>query len=106
MEDELPRRRAVALIGLGAAACALVAGVGLAATREDVSPRGAAATAPVAGVPDGRAVETVLANRATAVREHDRARFLATVASAPAAYQEAQAKVFDNLTRLPLESWR
>ncbi|KAB2343113.1 hypothetical protein F8566_35735 [Actinomadura rudentiformis] len=107
----LPRRRAVALIGLGAAACALVAGVGLASTRGDASPADAspseaAATAPVAGVPDARAVEAVLANRATAVREHDRARFLATVASAPAAFQEAQAKVFDNLTKLPLESWR
>ncbi|MFI0444937.1 hypothetical protein [Actinomadura sp. 6N118] len=102
----LPRRRAVALIGLGAAACALVAGVGLATTGEDATPRQATATAPVAGVPDARAVETVLANRAAAVREHDRARFLATVASAPAAYQEAQAKVFDNLARLPLESWR
>ncbi|GAA2577868.1 hypothetical protein SMC26_28320 [Actinomadura fulvescens] len=100
----VPRRRAVALIVLAATACALAAaGV---TVRGDASPRDAAATAPVAGVPDTRAVETVLANRAAAVREHDRARFLATVASAPAAYQEAQARVFDNLTRLPLESWR
>ncbi|MFG1999868.1 hypothetical protein ACGFNU_12045 [Spirillospora sp. NPDC048911] len=102
----LSRRRGFALVGVGVAACALVAVAGFATTGNDGAPRKAAVAAPVPGVPDVGAVETVLANRATAVREHDRARFLATIVSAPVAYQAAQAKVFDNLSKLPLESWQ
>jgi len=100
----VPRRRAVALIGLATGAC-LLAGVGLAATRDHGSAPGAKAATPV-HAPDRSAVETVLANRARAVREHDRFGFLATVASAPAAFQTAQAKEFDNLAKLPLKDWQ
>jgi hypothetical protein len=102
----VPRRRAVALIGLATGAC-LLAGVGLAATRGGGTTPDAHATAPASpGPPVRSAVEAVLANRARAVREHDRIGFLATVASAPAAFQTAQAKEFDNLAKLPLKSWQ
>ncbi|MBO2452579.1 hypothetical protein J4573_36190 [Actinomadura barringtoniae] len=116
MEQEQPdrpgaakRRRAVALIGLATGAC-LLAGVGVAATRDHRSAPAAQATAPVRAsgraAPARSAVEAVLANRARAVREHDRIGFLATVASAPAAFQTAQAKEFDNLAKLPLKDWQ
>ncbi|MFD0532501.1 hypothetical protein ACFQY7_00415 [Actinomadura luteofluorescens] len=48
----------------------------------------------------------MLANRARAVRDGDRMAFLATVGSAPAAFQDAQSRVYGNLRKLPLEGWR
>ncbi|MGI5168651.1 hypothetical protein ACQEU3_30320 [Spirillospora sp. CA-253888] len=101
------RRRAVALAAAGAAAC-LAAGLGLAAASPDSSPpptAGAPAPAPASAL-DRRAAETVLANRARAVRDRDRTAFLATVATAPAAFQQEQAGLFDNLRKLPLDGWR
>ncbi|WP_165959218.1 hypothetical protein, partial [Actinomadura sp. KC345] len=52
-----------------------------------------------------RDAATVLANRARAVRSGDRTAFLATVGSAPAAFQDAQSRVFGNLRELPLDGW-
>ncbi|MGK5559071.1 hypothetical protein ACSNOI_46500, partial [Actinomadura kijaniata] len=60
---------------------------------------------PAAGF-DRRAAGAVLANRARAVRDRDRTAFLATVATAPAAFQREQETLFDNLLRLPLRDWR
>ncbi|MFI6516594.1 hypothetical protein ACIBF1_13630 [Spirillospora sp. NPDC050679] len=101
------RRRAVALAAAGAAAC-LAAGLGLATASPDSPPpasAGAPAPAPASAL-DRRAAEAVLANRARAVRDRDRTAFLATVATAPAAFQQEQARLFDNLRRLPLEGWQ
>ncbi|MEW2359700.1 hypothetical protein, partial [Spirillospora sp. NPDC029432] len=70
------------------------------------APGPAATAAAHVGPPDRRAVETVLANRERAVRDRDRTAFLATVAAAPAGYRRAQAVMFDNLLKLPLEGWR
>ncbi|MFC6886383.1 MULTISPECIES: hypothetical protein [Actinomadura] len=102
----LTRRRALLLGSAGAAAC-VAAGAGLAAARSDRSGRSGsrpASASPAVPFEPGPA-RVVLANRSRAVREGDRAAFLATVGSAPAAFQAAQARVFDNLRALPLESW-
>ncbi|TMQ93083.1 hypothetical protein ETD83_26090 [Actinomadura soli] len=48
----------------------------------------------------------VLGNRAQAVRTGDRTAFLATVGSAPAAFQDAQSRLYGNLRKLPLTGWR
>ncbi len=75
--------------------------------RDGGSPAPAAtATGAPVPPPDVRAVETILRNRARAVRERDRAAFLATVIGASEAFRESQRLLFDNLMRLPLESWR
>jgi hypothetical protein len=97
-------RTAVAAIFVASAGC-LLTGIGLNAACS-AEPRNVPASSAPAAVPDARAVESILANRARAAGERDRTAFLATVALAPAAYQEAQARLFDNLLRLPLESWR
>ncbi|MFC4906829.1 hypothetical protein [Actinomadura gamaensis] len=110
------RRRALALLAGGGAAACLAAGAGIyALTRgsDGSSPTGGSSApdgpdgpspSPV-GTPDPQAVAAVLANRARAVRERNRIAFLATVADAPAAFQQAQARLFDNLLKLPLDGW-
>ncbi|MEV5571180.1 hypothetical protein AB0L06_14115 [Spirillospora sp. NPDC052269] len=104
--EDPSRRRALGLLAGGGAAACLAAGAGIfALTRR---PGGASAPAgrpSPAGTPDPRAVTAVLANRARAVRERNRIAFLATVADAPAAFQQAQARLFDNLIKLPLDGW-
>lgn len=105
----LTRRRAL-LLGSAGAAAFVAAGAGLAAARSGRSDRsGRSAAHPDSASPavpfEPGSARLVLANRARAVREGDRAAFLATVGSAPAAFQAAQARVFDNLRALPLESW-
>jgi hypothetical protein len=86
-----------------AAAVNLVSGIGYVAAAPD---RGPSAEATTVIRPDPRAVDAVLAGRARAVRAHDRQGFLATVASAPATFQADQARLFANLTALPLSGWR
>src|SRR5690606_8938705 len=63
-------------------------------------------SANAAGAFDPRDAGPLLANRARAVRDGDRAAFLATAASAPAAFRHAQARIYGNLRRLPLDRWR
>ncbi|WP_157431416.1 hypothetical protein [Actinomadura hibisca] len=101
------RRRVLVLAAAATAAC-LAAGLGLAAASTDApaAPPDAARSPAPASALDRRAAETVLANRARAVRDRDRTAFLATVATAPAAFQQAQAQLFDNLRKLPLDDWR
>ncbi|WP_084000726.1 hypothetical protein [Actinomadura kijaniata] len=100
------RRRVIVSVAAGAVGCLAA---GLAATLAPASPGTERAPAPrpvsAAGF-DRRAAGTVLANRARAVRERDRTAFLATVATAPAAFQREQETLFDNLLRLPLQDWR
>ncbi|URN00293.1 basic secretory family protein [Actinomadura madurae] len=108
------RRRALAL-GASGAAVMLAGGAGLLAppsgggtTRTDPSGAGtpAAGTFGAAGALDPAAAAAVLANRARAVRDGDRMAFLATVGDAPAEFQDAQSRMYDNLRALPLEGWR
>ncbi|MFF5257393.1 hypothetical protein ACFY4C_00500 [Actinomadura viridis] len=109
-EPGVPRRKVLMAVAAGAAACAL-AGAGLTTAAgsgepgPSPSPTRAAAMADV-GIPEPNAVSTVLANRARAVRDRDRTAFLSTVAFAPAAYRQAQAAMFDNLLKMPLEGWQ
>ena len=52
------------------------------------------------------AVQALLDRRAEAVRDKDRKAFLGTIdPSAPAAFEEAQARHFDGLTSVPLDSF-
>ncbi|MEU8796680.1 hypothetical protein [Spirillospora sp. NPDC048819] len=104
------RRRALAL-GAGGAAVLLGAGAGLLGTRsgDDGTPD-ARATPPAdaaqaAGSFSPADAVTVLANRARAVRNGDRTAFLATVATAPAAFQDVQSRLYGNLRKLPLDGW-
>lgn len=100
------RRRALTMLAGGGAALA-AAGAGIwAATRHPGGdpPSTGASPSPV-GTPDPRSVAAVLANRARAVRDRNRIAFLATVADAPAAFQQTQARLFDNLAKLPLDGW-
>jgi hypothetical protein len=89
-----------------AAAVNLVSGLGYVATGHGREPSAHAAVADPAPRPDRRAVDSVLAGRARAVREHDRVAFLATVASAPPAFRAEQDRLFDDLAALPLDGWR
>ncbi|WP_329520069.1 hypothetical protein [Spirillospora sp. NBC_01491] len=104
----LSRRGALALGTAGLATC-LTAGAGLVAARSGGPRPPAAGTGPGSGAPAGPfapgPARDILANRARAVRDGDRTAFLATVGSAPAAVQDAQARLYDNLRRLPLDSW-
>lgn len=52
-----------------------------------------------------QAVGALLARRAAAVRGHDRAAFLATVDPADAALRARQAKVFDNMAKVPFATF-
>ncbi|GAA4141329.1 hypothetical protein [Actinomadura keratinilytica] len=97
-------RRAAVIAAAAALAGCLLAELGLTAAGPDAPARTTVSATPTA-VPDGRAVAAVLANRTRAVRERDRTAFMATVATAPAAYRDAQGRLFDNLLRLPLASW-
>ncbi|MEV0664373.1 hypothetical protein ACIBI3_14070 [Actinomadura luteofluorescens] len=109
-QDAPVTRRRVLALGAGGVAVLLAGGAGLAGSRSG----GGAAGAGASGAPASRAAGTfspdtaaaVLANRARAVRDGDRMAFLATVGSAPAAFQDAQSRVYGNLRRLPLEGWR
>ncbi|RMI33143.1 hypothetical protein EBO15_41635 [Actinomadura harenae] len=103
--EEPSRRRALGMLAGGGAAACLAAGAGVLALtrRPDAGPR--TITASPVGTPDPRAVAAVLANRARAVRERNRIAFMATVADAPAAFQQAQARLFDNLAKIPLDGW-
>ncbi|MEU6035179.1 hypothetical protein ABZ801_07195 [Actinomadura sp. NPDC047616] len=97
------RRAAVIATAVALAGC-LLTGLGLTAAGSD-SPARTTASATPTTAPDARAVAAVLANRTRAVRERDRTAFMATVATAPAPYRDAQGRLFDNLLRLPLASW-
>ncbi|MFI0368085.1 hypothetical protein ACH35V_09400 [Actinomadura sp. 1N219] len=101
----LTRRGALAL-GAGGAGALLAGVTGLLAARsgDDAAPRPRETRA--AGRFDAGDAETVLGNRARAVRSGDRTAFLATVGSAPAAFQDAQSRLYANLRRLPLAGWR
>ncbi|MEO3823447.1 hypothetical protein [Actinomadura sp. B10D3] len=102
------RRRALAL-GASGAAVMLAGGAGLLVpptgeTRR-ADPSGAGASGAAAAI-DPDAAAAVLANRARAVRDGDRMAFLATVGDAPAEFQAAQSRMYDNLRALPLAGWR
>ncbi|WP_030145062.1 hypothetical protein [Spirillospora albida] len=103
-------RRGALLLAAGGAAVLAAAGAGLTAARSDGSGQGSAEDAGAAAEPaarfDPRAAASVLAARAAAVRDGDRTAFLATVGTAPAAFQEAQSRLYDNLRALPLDGWR
>ncbi|WP_396447223.1 hypothetical protein [Actinomadura sp.] len=106
----LSRRRVLAL-GAGGAAALLAGGAGLLGARpgggappRDRASRGDPSGAAGAFAPEAAA--PLFANRARAVRDGDRAAFLATVGSAPRAFQDVQSRMFDNLRRLPLEGWQ
>ena len=98
------RRRALAL-GAGGAAVLLGGGAALLGARSggDATPHARASR--TAGRFGPRDAVTVLANRARAVQSGDRTAFLATVGTAPAAFQDAQSRVFGNLRELPLDGW-
>ncbi|WP_165966506.1 hypothetical protein [Actinomadura sp. 7K507] len=98
------RRRALAL-GAGGAAVLLGGGAALLGARSggDAAPHAPASQAAGSFAP--RDAVTVLANRARAVRSGDRTAFLATVSSAPPAFQDAQSRVYGNLRELPLDGW-
>ncbi|TYB44515.1 hypothetical protein [Actinomadura chibensis] len=99
------RRRALAL-GAGGAAALLAGGGGLLGARSGrhAAPRAHADGAARSFAPADAAA--VLAARAAAVRTGDRTAFMATVASAPAAFQDVQSRMYGNLRRLPLDGWR
>ena len=61
-----------------------------------------------AGPPTAAQIRALLTSHAAAVRDHDRAAFLAGVApgAASAAFRTAQAAEFDNLAKLSLSTWR
>ncbi|WP_232384223.1 basic secretory family protein [Actinomadura violacea] len=97
------RRRMLAL-GAGGAALLAAGGAGVLGARSGGS-RAAARTARPTAPFDPQTARDVLANRSRAVAGGDRTAFLATVSSAPAAFQDAQARLYDNLRRLPLDGW-
>jgi hypothetical protein len=100
------RRRALAL-GAGGAAALLAGGAGLLGARSGGGTPEARGTAGngAAEFTAGDA-DAVLDSRARAVLSGDRTAFLATVGSAPAAFRDAQSRLYDNLRRLPLDGWR
>ncbi|TDD80615.1 hypothetical protein E1293_20365 [Actinomadura darangshiensis] len=102
-------RRRVLALGAGGAAVLLAGGAGLLGARSGGETSGASGTRTsraAAGTFDPEAAATVLANRARAVRDGDRLGFLATVGDAPAAFQDAQSRMYDNLRKLPLDGWQ
>ncbi|ACY98615.1 MULTISPECIES: peptidase MA family metallohydrolase [Thermomonospora] len=101
-------RRPVLVVSALVAVLLLAAGGLWAVLRDGGSPAPAAdaTAAPAPPRPDAQAVRQILDGRARAVRDGDRIAFLATVTAAPAPFRNAQATVFDNLTRLPLSGWR
>ncbi|MGI5415705.1 hypothetical protein [Actinomadura luteofluorescens] len=106
-QDAPVTRRRVLALGAGGAAVLLAGGAGLAGSRSGGgAPGSGAPTSPAAGTFSPDTAAAVLANRARAVRDGDRMAFLATVGSAPAAFQDAQSRVYGNLRKLPLEGWR
>jgi hypothetical protein len=106
LDAHVTRRRVLAL-GAGGAAALLAGGAGLAGSRSGGGAPGAgAATSRAAGTFSPDTAAAVLANRARAVRDGDRMAFLATVGDAPAAFRDAQSRMYGNLRKLPLEGWR
>lgn len=98
------RRRPVLVVSVLVAV--LLAGGVWTVSRPGRSPAPAAAASASVPPPDAQAVQALLRNRARAVRERDRIAFLATVSGAAETFREAQRLLFDNLMRLPLETWR
>ncbi|RFS85437.1 hypothetical protein D0T12_10395 [Actinomadura spongiicola] len=105
VDGPVTRRRALAL-GAGGAAALLAGGAVLVGTRpgDGGTPRAHERPDVDAFRPDDAA--TIFADRARAVVSGDRAAFLATVGSAPAAFRDAQSRLYGNLRRLPLGGWR
>ncbi|TDD66877.1 hypothetical protein [Actinomadura rubrisoli] len=101
----LSRRRALAL-GAGGTALLLAGTTGFLRARSDESGTPSTEATKVAGSFRPDMAGPVLANRARAVGKGDRTAFLATVGSAPPAFQAAQSRLYDNLRRLPLDGWR
>ncbi|MFS2292305.1 MAG: basic secretory family protein [Actinomadura sp.] len=102
------RRRALAL-GAGGAAALLGGAAGLfGACSGDGEGGGTSRTRAAEAVRafDPAEAAALFANRARAVRDGDEAAFLATAASAPAAFRDAQARMYRNLRRLPLKRWQ
>ncbi|MFI0407192.1 hypothetical protein [Actinomadura sp. 3N508] len=99
------RRRALAL-GVGGAGVLLGGVTGLLATRSGREETPPSHETRAMGRYEAGDAAAVLGNRARAVKSGDRTAFLATVGSAPAAFQAAQSRLYDNLRKLPLHGWR
>jgi hypothetical protein len=98
----------LALFTALAIAADLVVSVGYVAARGDGG-RSAARSRPVAGAlpaPSTEAVESLLRRRSRAVLGRDRAAFLATVDPSGQAFRAGQEVLFDNLTKVPLATWK
>ncbi|GAA4625535.1 hypothetical protein GCM10023196_030080 [Actinoallomurus vinaceus] len=63
-------------------------------------------SATAAPVPSTATVTAILQRRSRAVLAHDRAAFLATVDPSAQAFRAGQETLFDNLTKIPLATWR
>ncbi|MUN40339.1 hypothetical protein [Actinomadura litoris] len=105
-QDASLSRRGILGLGAGGAALLLAGTAGLVHARSGDGRAASAKATRAAGSFHPDAAGDILANRARAVSRGDRAAFLATVGSAPAAFQKAQAGLYDNLRRLPLDGWR
>ncbi|MGH3240098.1 MAG: hypothetical protein ACRDNL_06935, partial [Spirillospora sp.] len=103
-DGPVTRRRALA-VGAGGAVVLLAGGAGLLGSRsgDDETPR--TGTARKVGEFSPGDAAAVLGNRARAVRNGDRTAFLATVGAAPAAFQDAQSRLYDNLRKIPMDGW-
>ncbi|WP_131740961.1 hypothetical protein [Actinomadura roseirufa] len=101
----LPRRRLLGL-GAGGAALLLAGGAGFVRARAGAPGAFSAHATRAAGSFHPDLAGTILSNRARAVARGDRMAFLATVRSAPPAFQDAQSRLYDNLRRLPLDGWQ
>ncbi|WP_460351817.1 hypothetical protein [Actinoallomurus acanthiterrae] len=63
-------------------------------------------SATAAPTPSTATVTAILQRRSRAVLAHDRAAFLATVDPSAQAFRAGQETLFDNLTKIPLATWR
>ena len=95
------------IAGLAIVANLLTAVAYLAA--HDGESRAVASSRPAAGAPPApgaAAVRSLLQRRSRAVLSRDRAAFLATVDPSGQAFRAGQRVLFDNLAKVPLETWR
>ncbi|WP_433184616.1 hypothetical protein [Actinoallomurus sp. CA-150999] len=63
-------------------------------------------SATAAPTPSTATVTAILQRRSRAILAHDRAAFLATVDPSAQAFRAGQETLFDNLTKIPLATWR
>ncbi|MEV0398908.1 hypothetical protein [Actinoallomurus sp. NPDC050550] len=98
--------RVAALTGV-AIALNLVTAVGYVALHHGAGRTAASLrSATAAPTPSTATVTAILQRRSRAVLAHDRAAFLATVDPSVQAFRAGQETLFDNLTKIPLATWR